>query len=41
MNDLAQEYYTKAADHARTIGQTDEADDIQYHARTLPDHPQY
>jgi predicted ATPase len=37
LNDLAQEYYTKAADHARSVGQLEEADDIQYHARTLPD----
>jgi len=33
----AQEYYTAAADHARSLGDDEEADDIQYHARTLPD----
>lgn len=35
--DRAQEYYTRAADHARSLGCFEEADDIQYHARTLPD----
>lgn len=35
--DRAQEYYTQAADHARELGSFEEADDIQYHARTLPD----
>jgi class 3 adenylate cyclase len=35
--DKAQEFYTLAADHARALGSFDEADDIQYHARTLPD----
>jgi len=34
--DRAQEFYTMAADHARTLGCFEEADDIQYHARTLP-----
>ncbi len=35
--DRAQEFYTLAADHARELGSFEEADDIQYHARTLPD----
>jgi predicted ATPase len=35
--DQAQVYYTQAADHARNLGDDQEADDIQYHARTLPD----
>ncbi|MEE9599819.1 MAG: adenylate/guanylate cyclase domain-containing protein [Anaerolineales bacterium] len=35
--DQAQEYYTRAAEHARSIGNTEEADEIQYHARTLPE----
>jgi predicted ATPase len=39
ISDKAQEYYTKAAEHARAIGQLEEADDMQYHARTLPDSP--
>jgi len=34
--DRAQEFYTRAADHARALGSFDEADDIQYYARTLP-----
>jgi class 3 adenylate cyclase len=34
--DRAQEFYTRAADHARLLGSFEEADDIQYHARTLP-----
>ncbi|HDN04966.1 MAG TPA: hypothetical protein ENF27_03420 [Chloroflexi bacterium] len=34
--DRAQEFYTLAADHARSLGSFEEADDIQYHARTLP-----
>ena len=34
--DRAQEFYTLAADHARALGSFEEADDIQYHARTLP-----
>ncbi len=37
--DRAQEFYTKAADHARSVGHDQEADHIQYHARTLPDSP--
>ena len=37
MYDQAQEYYTVAADHARSLGRDEEADDIQYYARTLPD----
>lgn len=40
ISNKAQEFYTRAADHARSIGQMEEADDIQYHARTLPDNPQ-
>ncbi len=35
--DQAQVYFTKAADHARNLGDDAEADDIQYYARTLPD----
>jgi predicted ATPase len=35
-NDRAQEYYTLAAEHARSLGRDEEADDIQYYARTLP-----
>ncbi len=35
--DKAQEFYTNAAEHARSVGHDAEADDIQYHARTLPD----
>lgn len=35
--DQAQAYYTQAADHARELGDDEEADDIQYYARTLPD----
>jgi class 3 adenylate cyclase len=35
--DRAQDFYTRAADHARSLGNFEEADDIQYHARTLPD----
>jgi len=35
--DRAQEFYTLAADHARALGSIEEADDIQYYARTLPD----
>jgi len=34
--DRAQEFYTRAADHARELGSFEEADDIQYYARTLP-----
>ena len=29
-------YYSNAAEYARSIGNSDEADDLQYHARTLP-----
>ena len=29
--------YTDAAEHARAIGNSDQANDLQYHARTLPD----
>jgi class 3 adenylate cyclase len=32
----ALDFYTKAAEHARLIGNESEADEIQYHARTLP-----
>jgi predicted ATPase len=39
--DKAQEFYTKAADHARSVGHGEEADVIQFHARTLPDSPQF
>jgi predicted ATPase len=39
ISDKAQDFYTRAAEHARSIGQVEEADDIQYHARTLPDLP--
>ena len=35
--DKAQVFYTKAAEHARSIGNTEDADEIQYHARTLPE----
>ena len=35
MIDRAQEFYTMAAEHARSLGSFDEADDIQFHARTL------
>jgi class 3 adenylate cyclase len=35
--DKAQAYYTKAAEHARSKGYDEEADDLQYHARTLPE----
>lgn len=35
--DQAQSYYTQAADHSRNFGDDEEADDIQYYARTLPD----
>ncbi|MCJ7716680.1 MAG: hypothetical protein MUO54_09190, partial [Anaerolineales bacterium] len=35
--DKAQDFYTKAADHTRSIGNTEEADELQYHARTLPE----
>ena len=35
--DKAQAYYTKAAEHARSKGYDKEADDLQYHARTLPE----
>ena len=35
--DKAQIFYTMAAEHARSIGSFDEADDLQYHARTLPE----
>jgi len=35
--DKAQEFYTRAAEHARSIGNNEEADEIQYHARTLPE----
>jgi class 3 adenylate cyclase len=34
--DIAQEYYTRAADYAESIGQQEEADEIRYQARTLP-----
>ena len=37
INDKAQAFYTQAADHARSIGNSAEADDLQYHARTLPE----
>ena len=33
----AQVFYTRAAEHARSIGNFEEADDLQYHARTLPE----
>jgi class 3 adenylate cyclase len=39
ISDKAQEFYTRAAEHARSVGHLEEADDIQYHARTLPDIP--
>ncbi len=35
--DKAQDFYTKAAEHARSKGYNEEADDLQYHARTLPE----
>jgi len=35
--DKAQIFYTMAAEHARSIGNIEEADDLQYHARTLPE----
>ena len=35
--DRAQEYFTQAANHARSLGNDQEADDIQYYARTLPE----
>lgn len=35
--DQAQAYFTQAADHARSLGDDQEADEIQYYARTLPD----
>jgi predicted ATPase len=35
--DQAQVYFTQAAEHARSLGDDEEADDIQYYARTLPD----
>jgi hypothetical protein len=35
--DQAQVFFTKAADHARSLGNDEEADDLQYYARTLPD----
>jgi predicted ATPase len=35
--DQAQAFFTKAADHARGVGNDEEADDLQYYARTLPD----
>jgi predicted ATPase len=35
--DQAQVFYTRAAEHARSIGNPAEADDLQYHARTLPE----
>lgn len=35
--DQAQIYYTQAAEYARSLGDDEEADDIQYYARTLPD----
>jgi predicted ATPase len=37
VHDKAQAYYTKAAEHARSKGYDEEADDLQYHARTLPE----
>ena len=37
VSDKAQEFYTRAAEHARFMGKQGEADEIQYHARTLPD----
>jgi class 3 adenylate cyclase/energy-coupling factor transporter ATP-binding protein EcfA2 len=33
----AQVFYTRAAEHARSIGNFEEADDLLYHARTLPE----
>ena len=35
--DRAQIFYTLAANFARSIGNDQEADDLQYHARTLPE----
>jgi len=35
--DQAQVYFTKAANHSRSMGNDADADEIQYHARTLPD----
>jgi predicted ATPase len=35
--DKAQDFYTKAAEYARSKGYNEEADDLQYHARTLPE----
>ncbi|MGB2962926.1 MAG: adenylate/guanylate cyclase domain-containing protein [Anaerolineales bacterium] len=35
--DKAQAFYTQAADYARSIGNLEEADDLRYHARTLPE----
>jgi class 3 adenylate cyclase len=35
--DKAQSFYTKAAEHTRSKGYNEEADDLQYHARTLPE----
>ena len=35
--DQAQFYFTQAADYTRDLGDDEEADDIQYYARTLPD----
>jgi class 3 adenylate cyclase len=35
--DRAQEFYTLAAEHSRSLGSFKEADDIVYYARTLPD----
>ena len=37
VSDKAQEFYTRAAEHARSVGHDEEADNIQFHARTLPD----
>ena len=33
----AQAFYTRAAEYTRSVGQPDEADQLQYHARTLPE----
>jgi class 3 adenylate cyclase len=35
--DQAQNFYTQAAEQARSIGHDEEADELQYHARTLPE----
>ncbi len=35
--DRAQEFYTMAAEHSRSLGSFKDADDIVYYARTLPD----